>query len=165
MPIRNMFSHMKKNLLTTLIFASATSIFMISCSDKTTSKDVDAEVVTNIKTADNPNAENPEPILTCDKSTWEFGRINEGEIVLHTFSFTNTGNEALVINKCQASCGCTTPTCDKKPIPPGGSGIIKIRFDSNGKKNNQTKNVTVTANTNPPETILTITGFVIPKEG
>ncbi|MBO6515864.1 MAG: DUF1573 domain-containing protein, partial [Bacteroidia bacterium] len=68
-----------------------------------------------------------------------------------------------IIRNCKASCGCTVPTCDKKPIPPGGKGEIEVRFDSNRKPGNQAKNVTVTANTNPPETVLTFRAVVRPN--
>ncbi len=154
---------MKKSLFTSIVMACIFSVSILSCNNKSSENNVDADIVTNNKTAENPTAQNAEPILTCDKPVWDFGRINEGEVVLHVFTFVNTGDEALVVSKCQASCGCTTPKCDTKPIPPGGTGEIGIRFDSNGKKNAQSKNVTVTANTNPPETMLTIQGFVIPK--
>lgn len=135
-----------------------------SCSNNQSGNEVDGDMVSNNKTADNPNAQNPEPSIKFDEEIWEFGDINEGEIVRHSFHFTNTGNEDLVISRCQASCGCTTPKCEKKPVAPGERGVIEIKFDSSGKQGNQTKNITITANTNPPETVLTIKGFVRPKE-
>ena len=73
----------------------------------------------------------------------DFGTIQQGEIVSHTFKFKNTGNAPLVIEKTGVSCGCTTPTYTKKPIMPGEEGEITVEFNSNGKTGRQDKEVMV----------------------
>ncbi|HHZ96739.1 MAG TPA: DUF1573 domain-containing protein, partial [Flavobacteriales bacterium] len=70
--------------------------------------------------------------------------------------------EPLILDKCKGSCGCTVPQCPKEPIAPGATGSIEVKFNSKGKKNKQTKKITVTANTDPAQTILTITADVTP---
>ena len=92
----------------------------------------------------------------------DFGVMDEGDAVTHFFEFTNTGAEPLILDKCKGSCGCTVPQCPKDPIAPGATGKIEVKFNSKGKKNKQTKKVTVTANTDPAQTILTITADVTP---
>lgn len=92
----------------------------------------------------------------------DFGTIDEGDVEIYVFEFTNTGDEPLILDKCKGSCGCTVPQCPKEPIAPGATGTIEIKFNSKGKKNKQTKKVTVTANTDPVQTILTITAQVTP---
>lgn len=92
----------------------------------------------------------------------DFGTLDEGDVVMHTFTFTNTGDEPLILDKCKGSCGCTVPECPKEPIAPGEQGTIEVKFNSKGKKNNQTKRVTIDANTDPTQTILTIRAFVNP---
>ena len=94
---------------------------------------------------------------------WDFGTIDEGDRVEHIFKFTNTGSEPLVLENCKGSCGCTVPECPKTPVQPGEDGEIKVVFNSKGKKNKQTKKVTVTANTEPAQTILTIRAEVTPE--
>jgi hypothetical protein len=94
----------------------------------------------------------------------DFGTIDEGDRVEHTFVFTNTGTEPLVLENCKGSCGCTVPECPKVPILPGEQGKIEVVFNSKGKKNSQTKRVTVTANTAPVQSTLTIKAFVTPEE-
>jgi hypothetical protein len=94
----------------------------------------------------------------------DFGTLDEGDVVTHFFEFTNTGSEPLILDKCKGSCGCTVPQCPKEPIAPGASGTIEVKFNSKGKKNNQTKRVTIDANTDPAQTILTIRAFVNPAE-
>ena len=66
----------------------------------------------------------------------------------------------MVLSNVKASCGCTTPSWTKEPVAPGASGEIHVEFDSKGKSGKQTKTVTITANTDPTTTILTITGEI-----
>ena len=51
------------------------------------------------------------------------------------FTFTNVGNAPLVINEVIASCGCTIPKYDRRPIAPGQKGSIEITY--NGKESLQ----------------------------
>ena len=50
-----------------------------------------------------------------------------------TFTFTNVGEQALVINQAVASCGCTVPKYSKEPIQPGASGTIEVEYNGTGK--------------------------------
>lgn len=90
----------------------------------------------------------------------DFGNLKQGDVAETTFKFTNTGKEPLVIENAQGSCGCTVPEYPKEPVAPGASGEIKVKFNSAGKSNAQQKTVTLTANTEPIQTILTIKAFV-----
>jgi hypothetical protein len=103
--------------------------------------------------------------MAFDSNTHDFGTINEGDEVTHVFKFTNTGTEPLIISNCNGSCGCTVPKCPKEPIAPGGTGSIEVKFNSKGKTNAQRKQVTIDANTSPPQTILSITAQVTPAAG
>ncbi len=111
-----------------------------------------------------PVAAGPATSIQYDQPVFDFGVIDEGEIVKHSYKFKNTGNEPLVISNCKGSCGCTVPTWPKEPIPPGGSGQITVEFNSKGKPGPQSKRVTVTANTTPTETFIEIKGEVKGKE-
>ncbi len=109
----------------------------------------------------------PEPAgpltgISFNEYEHDFGVMDEGDVVTYYFEFTNTGAEPLILDKCKGSCGCTVPQCPKNPIAPGESGSIEVKFNSKGKKNKQTKKVTVTANTDPAQTILTIKANVTP---
>ena len=106
----------------------------------------------------------PTTSMVFDSYEHDFGTMDEGDAVTHIFSFTNTGSEPLILDKCKGSCGCTVPQCPKEPIAPGASGKIEVKFNSKGKKNNQTKTVTINANTDPGQTILKIKAFVNPAE-
>ncbi len=113
-------------------------------------------------------AESPSPdkmaVISFKKTKHDFGRINEGEKVNTVFKFKNTGRVPLVIAKAQGSCGCTVPSWPHEPIMPGMSGEIQVLFDSNGKVGQNEKTVTVTANTLPASTVLSIQSTVIPQD-
>jgi len=101
------------------------------------------------------------PVFTLkDDRVYDFGKVKEGEIVEKTFAFQNTGKSPLLISNITASCGCTTPEWPKEPIPPGGESTIVVRFNSTGKPGQQSKAVTITANTEPPVIELFIKGVV-----
>mgnify|MGYP002010069855 FL=1 len=106
----------------------------------------------------------PTTSITFAENSWDFGTIDEGDVVTHVFKFTNTGDEPLILDRCKGSCGCTVPQCPKEPIAPGAEGEIEVKFNSKGKKNKQTKTVTINANTDPGQTILKIKAFVNPAE-
>ena len=106
------------------------------------------------------NANVKEPVLEFKNKDWDFGKITEGERVEHSFKFKNTGEGDLIISNCSASCGCTIPEWPKEPIAPGEEGVIKVEFNSAGKSDNVTKDITILANTNPVKTVLQIKVFV-----
>ncbi len=107
----------------------------------------------------------PTTTVKFDENEYDYGTIDQGEKARHTYKFTNTGNEPLIISNAKGSCGCTVPSWPKEPIPPGGTGQIDVEFDSKGKKGKQSKRVTITANTEPAQTFLTIKGEVNAPEG
>lgn len=104
----------------------------------------------------------PTTTITFAENAWDFGTIDEGDAVTHIFKFTNTGDNPLIIDRCKGSCGCTVPQCPKDPIAPGEQGEIEVKFNSKGKKNKQTKTVTINANTVPEQTRITISADVTP---
>ena len=103
----------------------------------------------------NPNA----PEVFFDETAFDFGTLQKGDECSHEFKFKNTGKEPLILANCQASCGCTTPSCPKEPIAAGGTGVIKVKYDSNrvGAFN---KTVTVTSNAKNSPITLSIKGKI-----
>ncbi|MBI5917553.1 MAG: DUF1573 domain-containing protein [Bacteroidetes bacterium] len=103
----------------------------------------------------------PTTTMSFTETEFNFGKVKAGEKVQHEYSFKNTGKEPLVISNAKGSCGCTVPVWPKEPIAPGSTAKIKVEFDSKGKSGPQTKQVTITANTDPPQSIIYIKGDVI----
>ena len=100
------------------------------------------------------------PIMKFEKDTHDFGKIKQGEKVTHVFKFTNSGKSPLIIKDAIATCGCTKPEWPKTPVQPGAEGEIKVTFDSATKMGLQDKQITVTANTVPAQTMVHLIGEV-----
>lgn len=124
-----------------------------------------SELVRNPATANMPTDTNHLARITFDEPEFDFGTVNEGEIVEHTFKFTNTGKVPLTVLRARSSCGCTIPEWPEEPIPPGGTGVIKAKFDTVGKIRDQKKSITVTANTYPNDSKVVLKGVVTPVKG
>jgi hypothetical protein len=116
-------------------------------------------------TVNNPNTTNPQeiastadaPVMSFKETTYDFGTIKEGEVVNHTFVFTNTGKAPLVIESATSTCGCTVPEVPDKPIAPGAEGKISVQFNSAGKGGTQQmKVISIRANTQPDITQVNI---------
>ena len=89
--------------------------------------------------------------------THDFGTVQEGPDATCKFTFVNKGKEPIVIQKAQASCGCTVPTYSKDPIAPGAEGSIDVAYHTGGKAaGGFQKTITVTSNAGMK--ILTIKG-------
>jgi hypothetical protein len=106
----------------------------------------------------------PTTTMQFMEEEYNFGTINQGEVVSHTFKFKNTGSEPLIITDAKATCGCTVPKKPTEPIAPGETGELVVEFNSAGKSGAQTKQVTVTANTNPPQSFIRIVSDIKVKD-
>jgi hypothetical protein len=145
------------------IAASVLAITLTACSGD---GKIDADdVKINATASGESDQETEKPKMVFEEERYDFGTINQGEKVSHSFKFKNEGDADLIIASARGSCGCTVPSWPKEPIPPGGEGVIDVVFDSNGKRGKQHKTVTVVANTIPATNVVAITGeVVIPEE-
>lgn len=172
---------MIQNVLKSFVFFGLLLMLAVACKDRDAEKkiaqlesrlaelegkkspDPSTAATTPAMPAAEEKPEGPLPTMEFATIDHDFGTINEGEVVEHTYSFKNTGESPLIIQNAQGSCGCTVPDWSKEPIPVGGTGFVKAKFDSNGKPNAQNKTVTVTANTWPKQTVLRFKAMVMPK--
>lgn len=93
-------------------------------------------------------------ILTFTEPKHNFGFIRQGDVVSHEYEFTNTGDAPLIISECEVSCECTKVEFPKEPIPPKGTGKIKVTFESKSAMDRQDREVIVKSNaSNSPTTI------------
>ncbi|WP_298153709.1 DUF1573 domain-containing protein [Flavobacterium sp.] len=86
-------------------------------------------------------------VMDFTEKEFDFGSIQQGDKVEHTFVFKNTGDTDLLITRAIGSCGCTVPDYPKNPIKPGEKSQIKVSFNSANKHGKNRKSVTITANT------------------
>ncbi|MCX6188864.1 MAG: DUF1573 domain-containing protein [Bacteroidetes bacterium] len=109
-----------------------------------------------------PNGENTDamPVMVFEEEDHDFGTIQQGEKINFSFKFINKGGADLIINNCAASCGCTIPNWPRQPISPNEWAYIDVQFDSEGKQNEITKEVTISTNCNPAVKKIKFHGFV-----
>ena len=70
------------------------------------------------------------PKMTFDSATHNFGDVErKGGDLVKEFRFVNDGDEPLVIKKITKSCSCTTVNYSRKPVMPGQSGVISIKYE------------------------------------
>lgn len=68
--------------------------------------------------------------ITFDESTIDYGTISKGADGLRVFTFTNTGDQPLVISNVRSTCGCTVPKRPTEPIAPGKTGEIEVKYNT-----------------------------------
>lgn len=109
-----------------------------------------SDLVQNPRTLNGSEHSQLKPAEISFKDTMHsFGKLNEGEIVSYEFNFTNTGESDLLITDTKTSCGCTTPEFPRQPVQAGGTGTIKVSFNSTGKHGYNEKSVVVFSNAQP----------------
>jgi hypothetical protein len=162
---------MKRNLFLKLACLILISNFITAQDQDLKWKNKPAEEIKFMNSKVNAVKERPAPDagpttkMTFEQDVFNFGEISQGELIKNVFVFTNTGKEPLIISNAKGSCGCTVPEFPKDPIMPGEKGQLLVVFNTKNKKGNQSKRVTITANTEPVNTYLSIKGKVNSESG
>lgn len=89
---------------------------------------------------------NVTPNIQFDSQGFDFGTVDEGARISHTFKVTNKGTGLLKIVDAYASCGCTIPKLSKKNLEAGETADLFITVDTSMKQNGITKFVNVSSN-------------------
>lgn len=87
-----------------------------------------------------------QPKIGFSEENYDFGNINQGDVVSHEYIIKNEGTEKLSLTNIKATCGCTAAQPDKKELNPGESTKLKVTFDSAGRRGVQKKYVYVFSN-------------------
>jgi len=138
---------------------SEKSVEEIMVSDKISN----ADLIRNPTSANEPEDTVNIARMVFAEEEYDFGKVVEGEVVTYVFHFTNEGKMPLVITSARSTCGCTVPQWPDRPVAPGESGEINVRFNTAGKKGWQKKPINVTANTYPSVTTVNVVGEVLEK--
>ncbi len=70
-----------------------------------------------------------QPGLKIPNDRFEMGTIPQYSVVTHSFWFTSTGSDTLVINEIKTPCGCSVASMERNWIPPGDSMLVTICWD------------------------------------
>lgn len=74
------------------------------------------------------------PKAAFDTVKLDYGTLRQGKVGEAVVRISNTGDQALEIQRVQSSCPCVTtdfPDTDPKPVvPPGGQFVLTVKYDS-----------------------------------
>jgi hypothetical protein len=106
-----------------------------------------------------------QPVMKLSATEVNFGTFKEeAGKQSRDIEVLNAGNGPLVIQNIVASCGCTTPTWTKEPIPAGGKGRITASYDPTGRPGQINKTLSVYTNSKPEIAVIALKGEVIARE-
>lgn len=118
---------------------------------------------TTTMVAQNSDADAAGPKMEVESTTYDFGKIPQGIPAKHKFSITNSGNEPLIVQNVQKTCGCTVTDWTKDPIMPGESGYVTAQYNA-ARMGNFKKPITVVSNASNSPLRLYFKGEVVKKE-
>lgn len=156
-----------------MLVAGFAALSLVACNKKedasskiqdgtTTSETTTTSTTTNgvTETTTETSTQTGFPKIGFDKTTHDFGELKKGAKGEVEFEIKNEGTVDLVVIDAKASCGCTVPEAPKEPIKPGQSAKLKVVFSANSP-GLQSKNVTLTTNTEAGSEVLTVKANVV----
>lgn len=101
-----------------------------------------------------PAAELKGPKIVFDQTEKVLPSAVEGKTLVANFTFTNAGDQNLIIDKVNPSCGCTATKFDRV-TKPGGKGVITLELDTTGINGAYRKTAAVSTN-DPSQPVVTL---------
>ncbi|MFT4645673.1 MAG: hypothetical protein ACI8ZX_002091 [Planctomycetota bacterium] len=99
-------------------------------------------------------------VLEFETEVIDYGKIKQNDDGNRSFKFKNTGNSPITIANVKGSCGCTVATKPNKPILPGETAEIGIKYATN-RVGGFSKTVTITSDASMQRKVLRIKGIVL----
>ncbi|MHC5019368.1 MAG: DUF1573 domain-containing protein [Planctomycetota bacterium] len=87
-----------------------------------------------------------EPVIVFDAQRHHFGTVEQGHSPTAVFRFRNTGKGPLQIVRIHSHCSCAPVLPGRRIIPPGGTGEIRVTFQTLAFTGSVAKTVDVTSN-------------------
>lgn len=95
---------------------------------------------------------------------WDFGTLEEeAGLQSHRFAFRNEGDRPEVILEVAATCGCTKPHFERRPVMPGAESAIEVRFQPLGQRGKIDRTLTVYGDRQQVIARLRVRGEVVPR--
>lgn len=96
------------------------------------------------------------------ETTHDFAVFNEYDGKVTTvFKGVNTGDEPVQVVSARATCGCTRPKFDSRPVHPGDTIKIQVSYDPSGRPGRFDKKIYVDLDTDPSRHTLHVKGTAI----
>jgi hypothetical protein len=102
-------------------------------------------------------AVNPDPRMH------DFGHVQAGTVIDHTFILDNPGQDTLRIEKVQTTCGCTVAGTDSREIPSLGTVEMPVTLETKGRAGDLTQSIMVLFENGENRTYV-MRGFVASNE-
>jgi hypothetical protein len=109
-------------------------------------------------------AQEKKAAITFDSDVVDYGEVEYGGDGVRKFTFTNTGDDVLIVARVYSTCGCTIPKKPENPIQPGEKGEIEVKYDTK-RPGPIRKTITVYSNASEVPYSLKIKGVVKPEAG
>ena len=100
--------------------------------------------------------------ITFESTLYE-QTYNYGDRSDTSYTFTNTGNQPLIISNVRYSGGAMIRSYPREPIMPGESGIIRVGYDTR-RAGSFNRTFTISSNARNKAVVLHLRGKVLPKD-
>ncbi|MBV1923635.1 MAG: DUF1573 domain-containing protein [Flavobacteriaceae bacterium] len=104
-----------------------------------------------------------EGVFEFETEVIDYGTIDYDSDGNRTFTFTNRGRSPIIIADIKSSCGCTVPKYSKKPIMPGETSTIDVKY-STKRVGAFSKTITINSNAFEGRKTLKIKGNVVKEK-
>lgn len=99
--------------------------------------------------------------LVALQEDYDFGTVESGPVVGHTFRLKNLGPDTIDITSVTPACGCTAVLASTPRLGPGEEGGVEVALDTYKLSGSQAKTVIVrSSDVVRPELVLTVHGTV-----
>lgn len=89
------------------------------------------------------------PVVAFDlpERVLDLGALRQGQVAERDVVVRNTGGAVLCVQDVETGCGCVAAEwVGEKWVPPGASGLVRVRLDASGREGLQEKSVTLWTN-------------------
>ncbi len=70
------------------------------------------------------------PRIRVEPEAFDFGKARQRKTLRKDFTIRNFGDAELVISGVSTTCGCTAALAAQDHVPPGGSTVLRVTFDT-----------------------------------
>jgi hypothetical protein len=102
--------------------------------------------------------------VKIDDAKQSFTTVTQGVIVKMSYVITNVGAQPLLLKDYEVECSCTTAEFDDKPVLPGKSTTVVVKFDTKTAYERQDRSVIINCNTKEGYIKLRFKGNVLKKK-